>query len=115
MTATVKATHCAGGRWFITPHAVRRYIERCPGARLLTYEQALEMLIDESERAHRVKIRRNAGEELWRGGKPWRLRYVVRVDVPAGTLPQLLTVLRGCDAPRKANDNGEGNQRRQGR
>lgn len=88
----------ATGPWWITPHAVRRYIQRCPGARRLTYDQALGRLIDEAGRAHLVKARRNAGEELWRGGKPHRLRFVVARGNSG--LPQLVTVLRGCDATR---------------
>lgn len=86
------------GRWWITPHAVRRYIERCPGARRLSFEQALERLIVASEAAHLVKARRNPGEELWRGGKPHRLRFIVARGNHG--LPQLVTVLRGCDANR---------------
>lgn len=96
------------GRWFITPHAVRRYIERCPGARRLTYEQAFGQLISESELAHLVKARRNPGEELWRGGKPHRLRFVVARG--NGGLPQLVTVLRGCDTIR--HDQSERNEGR---
>lgn len=92
------STSAPSGRWFCTPHAVRRYIERCPGARRLTYEQALRRLIVDSEKAHLVKARRNPGEELWRGGKPHRLRFVVARG-NAG-LPQLVTVLRGCDTLR---------------
>ena len=100
VTATIEDSESsAKGRWFITPHGVRRYIERCPGARRLTYEQALGRLIDESTKAHFVKARRNEGEELWRGGKPHRLRFVV-CRANAG-LPQLVTVLRGCDAHRE--------------
>lgn len=98
------------GRWFITPHAVRRYIERCPGARPLTYEQALARLIRESEKAHMVKARRNPGEELWRGGKPHRLRFVVARG--NGGMPQLVTVLRGCDAPGKRDTDGKRNEGR---
>lgn len=72
------------GRWFITPHAVRRFIARInPGD---TYEQALARLIDASERAHLVKVRSDGVEE-WRGPKPLRLRFRV---TKAG---QLLTVL----------------------
>jgi hypothetical protein len=96
--ALVREPEGARGRWFITPHAVRRYIERCPGAGCLSYERALERLIDESERAHFVKDRRNPEEQLWRCGKPWRLRFVV-ADRGHGK-PVLVTVLRGCDAPR---------------
>lgn len=100
MTATVEASSCVAtrGRWWISPHAVRRYIERCPGARRLSYGEALERLIAASETAHFVKTRRNSGEELWRGPKPYRLRFVV-CRANAG-LPQLVTVLRGCDANR---------------
>ena len=72
------------GRWFITPHAVRRFIERVNPS--WTYERALERLIDLSERTHRVKVM-DDGVEEWRCGKPLRLRFRVS---PAG---QLLTVL----------------------
>lgn len=83
------------GRWFITPHAVKRYQSRiCPG---MTYEQAREDLIAESERAHFV--RRGPGlpgvsdlAELWRGGKPKRMRFVV-MPADGSELPQLVTVL----------------------
>ena len=80
------------GRWFITPHAVRRYIERIdPSA---TFESALEVLISESERAHRVKA---VGPDvaLYRGAKPRRLRFRVAESGPG--LPQLVTVLRSWD------------------
>ena len=72
------------GRWFITPHAVRRFIARInPGD---TYEQALEQLIAMSERAHRTRVRPDGTEE-WRGPKPLRLRFRVTRE------GQLLTVL----------------------
>jgi len=85
----------AVGRFFITPHAVQRYRERVPGAERLTYEQALAELIRESETAHFIKPLGN-GLDLWRGRKPHRLRFRVSPAVD-GRLPQLVTVLRGCD------------------
>jgi len=81
----------ARGAWFITPHAVRRYIDRI--APHLTYEQALAELIHESERAHMVKVVEDV--EHWRGAKPRRLRF--RVSRRGAGLPQLITVLRGHD------------------
>ena len=90
----------AVGRWFVTPHAVRRYRERVPGARKLSYEQALGRIIKDSWRAHFVRIERN-GMELWRVGKPWRTRYRVAPAEGAG-LPVLMTVLRGCEHGRGA-------------
>jgi len=77
------------GRWFITPHAVRRYIERIsPGS---TYEQALAFLIDQSETAHPTGW--VAADVLqYRAPRPLRLRYRVRHGQDGG-LPQLLTVL----------------------
>lgn len=83
------------GRWWISPHAVRRYRERAPGKRLLTYEQALAEIITESERAHFVRDNGD-GTEQWRGAKPHRLRF--RVARGNAGKPQLVTVLRGCDA-----------------
>ena len=89
------------GKWFITPHAVRRYIERVD--RSASYEQALAELVRCSERARRVKeIAR--GVWLYREGKPRRLRFRVAVapvtaDGRPGK-PQLLTVMRGHDLAR---------------
>lgn len=80
----------ARGQWFITPHAVRRYIERVrPG---LTYEQALEELVAASLRARRLH-ETAPGVVLYRDGRPLRTRFRV-VENGAG-LPQLVTVLRG--------------------
>lgn len=77
------------GRWFITPHAVQRYRQR---VRECSYEEALAVLVDWSERAHYVK-QRNDGAELWRGPKPLRLRLVVGKREDGA--PQLVTVLGG--------------------
>lgn len=75
------------GPWFITPHAVQRYIERCrPRA---SYEEALHELVELSRGAVRKKTL-ESGAELWRGPKPLRLRMVV--DRGNGGAPQLVTV-----------------------
>jgi hypothetical protein len=76
------------GRWFITPHAVRRYqqrVERVP------YHVALARLIDWSQDASKVRDLDDE-RELWRGPKPQRRRLVVGRS-RAGA-PQLLTVWR---------------------
>ena len=84
----------ARGRWFITPHAVRRYVERCrPG---LSYERALGELVEASEAAKLVR-EIEPGILLYVGPKPHRWRY--RVATGGTGLPQLLTVLghgRAC-------------------
>ena len=77
----------AAGRWFITPHAVRRYIDRvAPDA---THEQALSALISHSETAHFVRPRGTVEE--WRAPRPTRIRF--RVDASGDSLPVLVTVL----------------------
>lgn len=81
-----------GGRWFITPHAVRRYIERVD--RRATYEQALSVLIEWSELAKRKK-EIAPGVWLYRGPRPLRLR--LRVAHVGDRLPQLLTVIKSKD------------------
>lgn len=81
------------GAWFITPHAVRRYIELVD--RSLSYEEARAALIRASLAAHRVK-ELEPGIALWRTGLPLRLRLRVAERGPG--LPQLLTVMRGHDA-----------------
>ena len=80
------------GNWFITPHAVRRYIERVE--RNATYEQALSTLIDWSLRA-RKKKEIKPGVWLYRGPRPLRLR--LRVSHIGPGLPQLVTVLKSKD------------------
>ena len=85
------------GAWFITPHAVRRYIERI--APHLSYGQALAELISESERAHFVRADETC--EQWRGAKPRRLRF--RVARGEAGLPQLVTVLPSHDKGRRAS------------
>lgn len=78
----------ARGRWFITPHAVRRYRERCrPG---LSYERALGELIRLSEAATFKRwVEPTVAEYV--GPKPNRWRF--RVSTVGKALPQLLTVL----------------------
>ena len=87
----------ASGRWFITPHAVKRYVKRF--APRSTYEEALSELIRASVEARRVKTL-PTGLALYRGPKPRRLRFFLQEDVAAPALPILVTVLgRSEDVP----------------
>lgn len=85
----------AAGKWFITPHAVQRYIER---VRRCSYEEALEDLIRFSREAHPVREIRD-GLWLYRKGRPNRLRFRVQIGGPG--LPQLVTVLPECEHGRR--------------
>lgn len=82
-----------GGKWFIPPHAVLRYIERVNPH--LSYEGALTELIKLSEQAHRVK-KWDEEAVLYRGPKPLKIRCLVKEKVKDG-MPILLTVYRGRD------------------
>jgi hypothetical protein len=80
------------GPFFITPHAIDRYIERVrPG---ISRGQALRDLIEMSRGAHVVK-EIEPGLWLWRGPKPRRLRLRVSSREPG--LPQLVTVIEAHD------------------
>jgi hypothetical protein len=86
------------GKWFITPHAVRRYIERVDHR--ATYDQALAELVRFSKVARPSKEIK-PGIWLYRGGKPLRPRFMFsvsprRADGSPG-LPQLITVKAGHD------------------
>jgi hypothetical protein len=88
------------GKWFITPHAVHRYMERID--RRATHEQALAELIRYSEVARPIK-EIAPGVMLFRSGRPLRLRFRVAVDSRSpyfveGGMPQLITVVTGHDA-----------------
>lgn len=82
----------AAGRWFVTSHAVRRYMERVDHA--ADYDTALAYLVSQSEVAHAVK-QIEPGVWLYRGTKPRRLRF--RVSTRGPGLPQLVTVLGAFD------------------
>lgn len=82
-------------RWELSDHAVFRYRQRCPGKRDVSLAQAIAELTELSARAHYVKTL-ESGLELWRCGKPWRLRF--RVERGLSGKPRLVTVLRGCDS-----------------
>lgn len=84
----------ASGAFFVTPHAVDRYRERVPGKRRLSYEQALSELVDLLRGAKFVSIRED-GTELWRVGKPTRLRFRVGRSGPG--LPQVMSVMMPFD------------------
>lgn len=83
----------AVGRFFCSPHAVRRFAQYL-GNRTLTYDQILGRLIRLADRAHFVK-RLPTGGELWRTGKPERLRLIVGPG--SGPLPVVITVLARSD------------------
>lgn len=94
--ATMKQSG-AVGRWFITPHAVKRYRERIAPNR--SYEEALGVLIRASEKARLVKVSVR-GFEYYKGPAPERLRFRVRpAEKSEGDLPVLMTVLPAFDPP----------------
>lgn len=81
------------GRWFIGPHAVRRYAERVLGWRgprlpEWLYQQCRAAIARASATAERTTVQ-PCGVEIWRAGT---LRFVVQPN-GAGVLPSLLTVL----------------------
>ena len=81
------------GRFFITPHAVRRYAEHV-GNQNLTYHQILGRLIRLVDEAHFVR-HLPTGADLWRTRKPERLRLIgVSGD---GPLPVVATVMARSD------------------
>lgn len=87
-------TDGAKGNYFVTPHAVERYRERIPGKRRLSYEEALGELINLLAKAHFVRAEAD-GTELWRVGRPNRLRF--KVSRESHGLPQVLTVMMPFD------------------
>lgn len=84
----------AAGRFFITPHAVRRFIDRVrPEAE---YHEALAELIRLGDEAHLVK--QMVGErgdkiEIWRTAKPLRARLVVMPPLEPWQKQAVVTVL----------------------
>jgi hypothetical protein len=100
----------AAGRWFASPHAVRRFARHALGWKGTdeeplpesTYRRALAEIVRESLVAHFVRrypVKEGHVEaDLWRGPRPRRLRYVVAVRLAEGAaLPSLVTVLPTCD------------------
>lgn len=92
----------ARGRFFITPHAIKRYIQRYRP--YISEERALEELILITSAGRYVEPARGCGGgELWKGPRIGRkarqdvrsrLRFVVRDAANEGELPQVITVLR---------------------
>lgn len=84
------------GQWFITPHAVHRFIERAwHGA---TYKEALERLIEISETARLIRKNHHPNVDLYRTvkeghGRRGRIRLLVSRRFSGK--PQLITVLVG--------------------
>lgn len=85
------------GRWFITPHAVERYIERVRPT--LDYDRALAELVELSDRAHEVS--RTDAFILFRAPKPTRCRLRVSHE------GQLMTVLPPFDGWAPTGDKRE--------
>jgi hypothetical protein len=85
------------GPWFITRAALEDYA-RLTGRSSPPPRSELEA---EATRAHFVR-RNNDGSEVWRGGKPLRLRFIVRFEPGVGgDAPQLVRV-EGDHAGRSA-------------
>jgi hypothetical protein len=84
----------AAGRFFITPHAVRRYAQRVrPGA---SYNEALTDMVRLSDEARYVKTKTGSrGDviEVWRTPKPLRLRLYVAPSRGRGLKSAVITVL----------------------
>lgn len=85
------------GPWYITRAALEDF-GRLTGRGALPPREELEA---EIAKAHFVK-QNNDGSEVWRGGKPLRLRFIVRLGVGVGgSAPQLVRV-EGDHAGRSA-------------
>jgi len=80
------------GKFFITPHAVRQYMSRY--SRTEEYNIALTELIRLSNKSRFIKNLYD-GIELWRTGKPLRMRMIVSSRFPGKK--QIITILKGCD------------------
>lgn len=79
------------GPWFITRSALEDY-GRLVGRRGPPDEALREALEQEIASAHFVRLQ-DSGAELWRGGKPRRLRFVVTTTPGVGgDAPQLVRV-----------------------
>jgi CRISPR-associated protein Cas6 len=85
------------GRWFMTPHAVRRMLEH-HGASLglRSFGEARAWMIEDSQRATKAHDSAD-GAEVWVGRRPRRVRYVLGEadQVGAGILRPVVTVLPG--------------------
>lgn len=89
----------AGGKVFVTPHALEQWRKRCEYQPAhwhddADYKRSLGAVLREFDRAHRVKELSNGRVVLWRGPSPRRVRFLID---PAGhgRLPVLVTVLPG--------------------
>lgn len=78
------------GRFFVTPHAVRQFRSRYRWRGDVSFEQAQGELIRLIESARYIKPTHN-GAELWKTGRPERLRLIV--DPTTKPLPAVVTVL----------------------
>lgn len=91
------------GRWYISARAVREYaaIVRRPVDTDDDFADREDELIDLCAAAHHQRDQRN-GLQLWRTGRPLRLRLLVSpTPRPEGDLPQLVSVLPWSEAGRR--------------
>jgi hypothetical protein len=86
------------GRWFVTPHAVERMLERHGAALGLTNRAAALAWIIEESMVAKFAHPTVTGNPVWVGRRPRRIRYVLG-DLPIelagqpGAKPPLITVL----------------------
>lgn len=79
------------GSWYLTRAALEDYA-RLVGKTGVDLEVLRSALLQEIGRAHFVR-RQDSGAELWRGGKPLRLRFIVStLEGVGGGAPQLVRV-----------------------
>ena len=93
----------AVGRFYVTPHALRRYTERCRPH--LSPARALDELVSVADRAERVRVFAD-GHELWRGPKRAAVPRLLFLVAPRseGVLPAICTIpRRRKEAPRADN------------
>lgn len=83
------------GPWFVSPHAVRRCIERLHPS--FNYEQARDWLIKASKSAHYIRPSSQGRGEIWRASREFRRIRMMVEHYPGRELPTLCTVLTGHD------------------
>lgn len=91
------------GPWYITRSAVDDFLRITRGTVAVSdrvWEAAEDALMALAAKAHYVRDQ-ESGAQLWRGGLPLRLRYIVSTAERAeGGLPQLVRVEASYRAPR---------------
>lgn len=81
------------GRWFLTPYAVKRMLERHGAALgLRSFGEARAWMVEDSEHAKFAHASHD-GAEVWVGRRPRRVRYVIGPPPKPGMLHPVVTVL----------------------